>query len=327
MLLQGVAQIVGRTSARSAAGRLVYLVLLVAMPLVSVSCAVRPAPSEGPTGRLPGDTAPDRVPSREPCSQAAVSLLNRNLSAVGSVKATLNLTISTQEPHFSTRVQAGLLAAKPNKLRLKVYAGPVNVADLATDGDSIWVYVPPRALLVLGTVEEALRSTPDSESANILLVIGLREVLFPGPLGSARAWRLSHTSKLDRKTCGAAEDLPGSWGIVGLSGPESLQVNRAGVRREVVFDSRKGLLKEMRLTGADSGELMQAVYADYRKSGKGLFPHDISVAFPAMGLRLRFGFDRVEVTPRSDDPSFGQSPFRPETPQGTLVRQMSELPN
>jgi hypothetical protein len=249
-------------------------------------------------------------------------LLTRNLRVFQSIEATLNLSIVADEPAFATRLQAGLLAVKPSGLRLKAYAGPASVLDMATDGDSVWAYFPRNSLFVLGTLEEAINAASSNVLVNVLLAVGLHEALLPSPFDAGSC----ETRRLDRKTCSVEEDFESPWSSRARV-PES---GAAGVRAPVVrrvarFDSRRGLLIEVRFVDPEGHEQMTVTYGDYRKAVKGLFPHDVAVVFPQEGVRMRLAFDRVGAGPDVEEPSAGLEPLRVRPPEHVVIQEINAL--
>jgi len=280
--------------------------LLLAVLLLTASCAVAPPPEPG-AGAEPGVSPLPGVVTRilpatgQPCPAGTISLLNRGLASVRSIEATLSMGVTVEDPAFATRVQAGIVADDGSNFRLRAYLGPVCVLDAAVAGDSVWAYLPGEATMFVGTVEEAVRSTPDSDMAYVLAAVSLREVLFPSPFepDSCNAF------KLDRNTCRIEERVVGR--VVGrvrevyprVDGgpiPAHLRFQPEVRERTGTVEARKGRLKELRLRdgGGVANEVI-ATYSDYRKTGKGVFPHRIAVQFPGLGAALNLSFDRVQV--------------------------------
>jgi len=235
------------------------LAALAIAALLSTSCALAPRP--GPT---PG-AAPAGAPSAaKPCPAGTISLLNRGLSSVRSIEASLNIGISVEEPAFATRVQAGLAADDDSNFRLRAYLGPVCLVDVAAVGDSVWAYFPSDAAMFVGTMEEAIRSTPDRDMTYVMAAVSLRDVLFPAPFVEDSC----STSVLDRSTCLVTEHVTGPTTEDRVRRPRELYQRPGGEpvparlrflpwlrERTAAVETRKGRLKELNILGSgEAGE-------------------------------------------------------------------------
>jgi len=325
------------------------LAIAVGALLLAASCAVAPKTGPGP-GAVSG-AAPS---AGRPCPAGTISLVNRGLGAVHSIEASLNMGISVEDPAFATRVQAGLVADDDSNFRLRAYLGPVCVLDAAVAQDSVWAYLAGDAAMFVGTVEEAVRSTPDSDMAYVLAAVSLREVLFPSPFIPDSC----STFKLDGNTCQIEERvtgrIPGRPREIypradGGPIPAHLRLQPEVRERAGTVETRKGRLKELHLlsggsagwgagragggagegggagVGGSAGEgvtayEVSAAYSDYRKTGKGVFPHRIAVEFPGLGVSLNLSFDRVEV-----NPSIPAETFRVSVPDGVNILTFKRL--
>lgn len=298
------------------------LVCMTAALLLAASCAVGPGPASGPGGVPARQPSPDR-----PCPAGTVSLVNRGLMGVHSIEATLNMTVSVKDPPFSTRVQAGLVAEKESRFRLRAYMGPAFVLDVAIARDSVWAYLPGNAEVFAGRVLEAIHAAPDSGVAYALAAASLGEVLFPAPFVPDSC----KTTRLDATTCRLEERVPGRvWGEAGEVYPAAGdRPNSANPRyyfevlgRVASVELGKGRLRELHLLHGRGAEQVSATYSDYRKTGKGIFPHQIAVEFPGIGISLNLVFDRVKV-----NPTIAENTYRVDVPEGVNVKRFNELHN
>ncbi|MBN1503655.1 MAG: DUF4292 domain-containing protein [Candidatus Eisenbacteria bacterium] len=309
-------------------------VVMLAALILTASCAVTPVRAPEQTGREPGAApepgvvTPARLSAGKPCPAGTIALVNRTLSSVRSLEATLNMGISVDDPPFSTRVQAGLIADNESNFRLRAYLGPVCVLDGAVSADSVWAYLPTDALVLVGTFEEALRSAPDGELAYVLAAVSLKDVLFPSVFDPDSC----RTFKLDRKTCQVEERVtrrvvgrvreiyarPG-----GEPTPAHLRFQTEVGERTGKVEPRSGRLKELRLVN-DAGSLarseLTAVYSDYKRTADGVFPHRIAVEFPGLGADLNLSFDRVQV-----NPAIPADAFRMSIPDGVTALTFNQL--
>ncbi len=315
----------GRIAAGSPAAVLVLVAVALTALLLAASCAValKPVPGGEPVSGPRAVTA-GQPSIGKPCPSNTVSLANHSLSAVRSIEATLSIGVSVKDPSFSTRLQAGLVADRDSRLRLRAYGGPMCVLDAAVALDSVWVYLPGSAIVVTGTVNEALHAAPDSGVAYVLAGAVLREVLFP----SAFTPESCEVSRLTRTTCLIEERVPGRIpGALGevapLAGVQPASVPRyyfEAWKRSGSVEVGTGRLRELRLWNARGVEDFSARYDDYRKTAGGVFPHRIAVEFPVLGLSLILSFERVRT-----NPSIAAETFRVETPDGVNVLRFREL--
>ncbi len=245
--------------------------------LASLSCAVR-KPAVEPL-------VPERCPSR------TMALLEKNADAVHAIKGTLQVRVSAEDPHYTVRVQGGLAAEKPDKARLKIYAGFASLIDVSVVGDSLWAFVPPRSVMLSGSIDEA-----DASFEAGTFLVALREALFPGRFCSLECL----TEKSDRGACRIEEDFPGG-------------------RRISFIERKSGRLRRMHLVDAEGIEWAEINYSNYKISGKIRFPRDIEISFPLAKFRMRLQFDRVKLNSPLEEDS-----FRLEVPPGTTVRGFNE---
>jgi outer membrane lipoprotein-sorting protein len=255
---------------------LAFLGVSVAL-LTLLSCAVHRREAEGLV--------------REACPASALELLKENAETIQTVKATLQIRVSMEEPGFVGRVQAGLAAQRPDKARVKVYAGFSEMLDVAIDGDSLWLWVPPKSVMLAGSVEDAA-----APFAAGVLVGALREALFPERFCSGNC--SSHW--VGRGVCRVEEDL-------------------AGGSRLSFVEVKSGRLRELLLLNADGDEWLDVRYKNYKQSGKMSFPSRLEISFPMAKLKMRLTFDRVRLNSPVEPGS-----FRLKLPAGTTVREFRE---
>jgi hypothetical protein len=198
------------------------------------------------------------------------------------------------------------------------------VLDAAVVLDSVWAYLPGSAMMVRGTVNEALHAAPDSGVGYVLAGAALREVLFPSPFMPESCV----VSRLTRTTCLVEERVPGR--VSGAAGeaatmPDSRSTASTRFHFEAweragSVEARTGRLRELRLRNGRGDEQFTARYDDYRKTAKGVFPHQIAVEFPGLGLSLNLSFERVNTSPR-----VSAGTFQVEAPEDVTMLTFREL--
>jgi outer membrane lipoprotein-sorting protein len=220
-----------------------------------------------------------------------MKLLEDNTDAFDTVKGTVQISVSMEEPGYSGRVQAGLVAEKPDKARLKIYAGFANLIDLVVIGDSLWAFLPPRSVLVKGSVYDT-----DVPLEVGTFIVALKEALFPGTFCS----RDCSAERSEGGTCRIEEDFVGG-------------------RRICFVETKSGRLRGIHLIDAEGEEWAEVRYRNYRRSGKIRFPRDIEISFPQAKLRMKFLFDRVKLNSPIE-----KDTFKLDVPPGTAVRGFEE---
>jgi hypothetical protein len=235
------------------------------------------------------------------------------------------MTVSMKSPPFSARVQAGLVADKQSRFRLRAFTGPISVLDVAVSRDSVWAYLPGNSVMFVGTVREAMHSAPDSGVAYVLAVASLRELFFPSPFAPESC----RTERLDRKTCRLEERVPGTfWEEAADVDPAAgSRTHEAGwgaypeVRDRVAsVELRSGRIRALSLLNGEGANQVSVSYSDYRKTGKGTFPHGMAVEFPNLGIALNLAFDRVQV-----NTAIAETSFKVAVPEDVKVVRFNEL--
>jgi outer membrane lipoprotein-sorting protein len=247
----------------------VLVTVLLALALVTAlctSCAVRP----------PAHVAGEKAP----CPSKTIDLLRREPPDIHSVKATIDLYFTEKEPGRSERLQAGLAAQRPDKVRLNIYAGFSHLADVAVDGDSLWAFLPSSSSLLAGSVEE-VASQALLPVATALLLDAVRSVLFPTPLCITNC----KSEKIEGGKCSFEEESEGG-------------------KRMGVVESRTGRLLRLDFVDKDGTERVTVNYRDYRKSGGISFPHEITVSLPSDGVKVRLVFNRAVLNRDIDERVF-----------------------
>ncbi|UCF79545.1 MAG: DUF4292 domain-containing protein [Candidatus Eiseniibacteriota bacterium] len=272
----------GRPSAgeHDAGGRsLVATFLLVSLVVLSsLSCAVRrPAPEE---------FVPQDCPSR------TLKLLKSNTDCYRTIRGTLRTRLTLERAGYSGTLQAGLAAQKPDRARLKIYAGFSTVLDVTVEGDSLRAFIPPKSTLLLGSVRDQVVAF---EAGTFLAI--LRDALFPAEFCSGAC--LFETAP--GGTCRLEDELPGG-------------------KRISFVETKSGRLRGMQWVNSEGDEWARVSYRDYKRSGEVSFPRDIAISFPSAQFETRLLFDRVQLNKPLDSGS-----FELEVPPGTVVKTLSEL--
>ncbi|MCX5801771.1 MAG: DUF4292 domain-containing protein [Candidatus Eisenbacteria bacterium] len=259
-----------RTSlSRGPADRNVILPILVAAFLVAslcTSCAVSP----------PVQTAGEK----RPCSAKTMNLLKKEAPEIRSVKATLDVYLSFEEPRRSERLQVGLVAQEPDRMRLNVYAGFVSLASVALDGDSIRAFIPSSSVLLAGSLGDAVTQALLPEATGLLLD-AVRTVLFPKRFCVTECM----SEEIEKGRCRFEEDSDDG-------------------KRIGIVDSKTGNLIRLEFVDADGAERVGVDYRDYTRSGGVLFPHEITVSLPSDGVRARLVFNRTVLNDDIDEKVF-----------------------
>jgi len=246
------------------------LLLAAFVVFLVTSCALRPP------AHVPG--------AKVPCPAKTIDLLRKTAPGktpgVRSVKATLDVYFAADEPGHTQRFQVGLAAQRPDRMRLNVYAGFLNLANIAVDGDSLWAFLPSSSTLLAGSLDE-VASQALLPVATGLLLDAVRTILFPDPFCMAGCT----SEQIERGKCRFEE--------------ESEDGKRIGI-----IESRTGRLLNLDLVDRDGTERVAVNYRDYRRSGSVSFPHDITVSLPSDGVRIRLLFHRAVVNREIDEKEF-----------------------
>lgn len=248
----------------------ILLVAAFVMSLVT-SCAVRPP------AHVPGE--------KVPCPAKTTDLLKKTGPDVRSVKATLDVYFAADEPGHTQRFQVGLAAQRPDRMRLNVYAGFLNLVNIAVDGDSLWAFLPSSSTLLAGSLDEVAGQALLPVATGLLLD-AVRTILFPDPFCIAGCT----SEQIERGKCRFEE--------------ESEDGKRIGI-----IESRTGRLLSLDLVGRDGTERVAVNYRDYRRSGSVFFPHDITVSLPSDGVRIRLLFHRAILNRDIDEKEFRLKDF------------------
>lgn len=244
---------------------LVLFVAALVMSLVT-SCAVRP----------PAHVAGEKAP----CPAKTINLLKRTGPNIHSVKATLEVYFTADEPGHNQRLQVGLAAKRPDRMRLNVYAGFLSLVNIAVDGESLWVFLPSSSTLLAGSLDEAAGQALFPMATGLLLD-AVRTILFPDPFCITGCT----SDQIERGKCRFEE--------------ESEDGKRIGI-----IESRTGRLLSLDLVDRDGTERVAVNYRDYRRSGGISFPHDITVSLPSDGVRVRLLFNRAVLNRHIDETEF-----------------------
>ena len=260
-------RMLGRASIRT--HHRAFAAIVVAVALVTAfctSCAVRP------TVRVAG--------GKVPCSANTINLLKKKAPEIHSLKATVDLYLTAEEPAYNERLQVGLAAQRPDRLRLNVYAGFSNLVSIAIDGDSVWAFLPSSSMLLAGSVDEVVKLALLPKATGLLLE-GVRGVIFPEPFCLVEC----KSETMEKGKCRLEED--------------SGEGKRVGI-----VESRTGRLLTLDFIDKDGAERATVNYRNYRKSGNIFFPHEITVVLPPDGIRLRLVFNRAVLNRDVDEDVF-----------------------
>jgi hypothetical protein len=162
-------------------------------------------------------------------------------------------------------------------MRLNVYVGFLNLANVAVDGDSLWAFLPSSSTLLSGSLDE-VASQALFPMATGLLLDAMRTVLFPDSLCIAGCT----SEQIERGKCRFEEE------------------SEYGKRISVV-ESKTGRLLSLDLVDRDGTERVAVKYGDYRKSGSISFPHDITLSLPSEGVRVRLLFHKAVLNREIDE--------------------------
>jgi len=246
-----------------------FVSIVLAVTLFAVfctSCAVRPP------ARIAGGKAP--------CSAKTIDLLKKGVPEVRSVKATIDAYLTAEEPRRSERLQVGLAAQRPDKVRLNIYAGFLNLLNIAVDGDSIWAFLPSTSILLAGSTDEAAGQTL-LPAPTVLILDAIRSLLFPDSFCITEC----KSEEIEKGRCRFEEYSEGG-------------------KRIGIVESRTGRLLSLDFVGEDGTERVKVNYGNYKKSAGTFFPQEITVLLPSDGVRLRLVFNRVVLNRVIDERVF-----------------------
>lgn len=249
--------------------RRALVTIILAVTLVAAfctSCAVRP----------PARIAGEKVP----CSTKTIDLLRKGAPNVRSVKATIDAYLAIEEPHRSEKLQVGLAAQRPGRVRLNIYAGFLNLLNIAADGDSVWAFLPSTSILLAGSVEEAAGQAL-LPAPTVLVLDAVRTLLFPDSFCVIEC----KSEEVAKGRCRFEED--------------SEEGKRIGI-----VETGTGRLLSLDFVGQDGTERLKVNYGNYKRSSGIFFPQEITILLPSDGVRLRLVFNRVVLNRDMDEGVF-----------------------
>jgi len=230
------------------------------------SCAVRP-----PVGA---------AGQKAPCPSRTIDLLRKESPALNSVKATVDAYITTGQPPHNEKVQIGLVAQRPDKIRLNIYSGFIHVVSVGADGDSLWAFLPPFPFILAGAIDDAASQVLLPASTGVL-IDAVRSILFPDGF----CLNGCETEIVSKGRCRFEE--------------ESEEGTEVGI-----VETKTGRLRSLSFSEPDGRETAVVKYSNYRQSGGMYFPGEVTLSLPSDHISLRMVFNRVALNRHIDESVF-----------------------
>lgn len=251
-----------------------WIVLLGLVALAGCSSAPKPALTP------PSAAAIDTAAVLEPL----VRSLTARMTAVHTLRGRAEVEVSSEGWEGSSQFEAAVVAARPDQLHLRGYAGPVTAFDMVSSGERFWAYVRERRELWTGKVPALERRVgiPSLGQALVSALVG-------DPFGPPQDARLV--------------SITADRAVIEWSARDG-GVARATIRR---LDQAPLSIVWLR-----EGKTLASVrYDDFVRETEGLWPRKLTFHWnqPQASLRLAFNEQQLnrELAPES---------FTPPDPEG-----------
>jgi outer membrane lipoprotein-sorting protein len=258
-----------------------------AAALVLTGCWSAPRPAAAPT-QGPGPHDARVLPPREAARLRAEILagLRQRAARLRGLRGRAEVRLSAPAWGGASWMESAVVAEAPARLRLRAYAGPTTLFDVAADGERFWLYLPENQMVWSGPPEALPEITG-----------------FPGRPGDVVAALL-----------GRPFGTPESLDLVSVDAERAVVRWSAPGQGEVTarFQRRPLWAEEFRLARGDS-LVATLSYGDYLKESVGWWPRQVTLAWPGELATLALQFRQLELNPR-----VGLEIFQFAAPEGAL---------